>query len=219
MMTFRSGRSLGRFDMMLLGLSALLAVAYLGDGFGLALPYPGNVILKASGIVLLGGLALRRGYWLLALGLFFGSAGDAFLALEPQQTAYGIAAFGIGHLIYIALFADRLRKSASRDLPGYIAAGVLAVFGAGMLIALQPHFGELRVAASVYNGIIMLMAILAVISRAPSLAIIGALLFVVSDSVLAWRMFADALPWGGPVVWVTYYLGQAGIALGLSTER
>ena len=85
-----------------------------------------------------------------------------------------------------------------------------------MLIALQPHFGEMRIPASVYNGIIMLMAILAVMSRAHPLAIAGALLFVISDSVLAWRMFADALPWGGPVVWVTYYLAQAGICLGLS---
>ena len=63
------------------------------------------------------------------------------------------------------------------------------------------------------------MAILAVIGRAHPLAIAGALLFVVSDSVLAWRMFADALSWGGPVVWVTYYLGQAGICLGLARER
>jgi len=218
MMTFRQDRGLTGIELGLLALSALLGLAYLGDGFGLTAPYPFNVVLKASGIVLLGVFAAVRGHWLLAAGLLLGSAGDVFLALEPTQTAFGIGAFGLGHIVYILLFADVLRRSASRGLPGYLAAAILAIFGAIMLVALQPHFGELRIPASIYNAIIMLMAILAVLGRAPALAIIGALLFVVSDSVLAWRMFADALPWGGPVVWVTYYLGQAGIAVGLSSR-
>ena len=34
--------------------SAVLGFAYLFDGFGLALPYPADVVLKASGIILLG---------------------------------------------------------------------------------------------------------------------------------------------------------------------
>ena len=199
--------------------SAVLGFLYLFDGFGLALPYPADVVLKASGIILLGVLALMRGYRWLAAGLFLGSAGDAFLALQPTQTALGIASFGLGHLVYIGLFAAIIRQRSITGGYGFLAAAGLAVFGAIMLIALQPHFGELRIAASIYNGIIMLMAILAVMSRAHPLAIAGALLFVVSDSVLAWRMFADALPWGGPVVWVTYYLGQAGIGLGLARGR
>lgn len=215
MLTFRTDKNLTGLQTGLLVLSAVLATAYLGETFGYSAPYPFSVALKASGIVLLGVIALLGRHWLLALGLFFGAAGDAFLALDPVQTAFGIGAFGIGHIIYIALFAGELRRAQSRGLPGYIPAGILAVFGAVMLIALQPHFGELRIPASIYNGIIMLMAILAVMSRAHPLAIAGALLFVVSDSVLAWRMFADALAWGGPVVWVTYYLAQLGICLGL----
>lgn len=199
--------------------SAVLGFLYLFDGFGLALPYPADVVLKASGIILLGVLAMMRGYRWLAAGLFLGSAGDAFLALQPQQTALGILSFGLGHIVYIGLFAMVLRQRSLVGGYGFLAAAGLAVFGAIMLTALQPHFGELRIAASIYNAIIMLMAILAVIGRAHPLAIAGALLFVVSDSVLAWRMFADALPWGGPVVWVTYYLGQAGICLGLARER
>lgn len=199
--------------------SAVLGFLYLFDGFGLALPYPADVVLKTSGIILLGVLAMMRGYRWLAAGLFLGSAGDAFLALQPQQTALGILSFGLGHIVYIGLFAMILRHKSLVGGKGFLAAGALIVFGAIMLIALQPHFGELRIAASIYNGIIMAMAILAVMSRAHPLAIAGALLFVVSDSVLAWRMFAGALDWAGPVVWATYYLGQAGICLGLARER
>jgi hypothetical protein len=60
------------------------------------------------------------------------------------------------------------------------------------------------------------MVALALIGRAPKLAVIGALLFLISDAVLAWRMFAGMLDWAGPVVWVCYFGGQACIALGLS---
>lgn len=212
--------------------SILLGALYFLDGFEIGLPYPADVVLKASGIVLLGALAWMRGYRWLAAGLLLGSAGDAFLALQPTgdsieailrsealQQGLGIVSFGLGHIVYIGLFAAILRQRSLVGGYGFLAAGGLAVFGAIMLIALQPHFGELRVAASIYNGIIMAMAILAVMSRAHPLAIAGALLFVVSDSVLAWRMFAGALDWAGPVVWATYYLGQAGICLGLARER
>lgn len=197
----------------------VLGLAYLLDDFGLGAPYPLNVIIKAGGVVLLGLYALKQGRIWLGAGLLFGSAGDAFLALQPTQQALGILAFGIGHLIYIGLFADQLRRKGNRGLPGYLAAGLLAVFGAVMLMALQPYFGDLRIAASIYNGIILVMVALALIGRAPPLATIGALLFLVSDSVLAWRMFAGMLEWAGPVVWVCYFGGQACIALGLSQKE
>jgi uncharacterized membrane protein YhhN len=208
-----------RASKMLLMAALVLGLAYLLDDFGLGAPYPLNVIIKAGGVVLLGAYALKQGRVWLGLGLLAGSAGDAFLALQPTQQALGILAFGIGHLIYIGLFADQLRRKGNRGLPGYLATLVLIVFGAVMLIALQPHFGDLRIAASVYNGIILVMAALALIGRAPPLATLGALLFVVSDSVLAWRMFAGMLDWAGPVVWVCYFGGQALIALGLSARE
>lgn len=204
---------------LLLAASLVLGLIYLFDDFGIGTPYPLNVIIKAGGIALLGVYALRLGHIWLGAGLLAGSAGDAFLALEPTQQALGILAFGIGHIIYIGLFAGELRRKGNRGLPGYAAAAVLTLFGIVMLVALQPWFGELRIAASIYNAIILVMAALALIGRAPALATIGAILFVISDSVLAWRMFADMLDWAGPVVWVCYFGGQACIALGLSATK
>ncbi|WP_417477691.1 lysoplasmalogenase [Maricaulis sp.] len=205
-----------RVSRLILLAALALGAIYLFDDFGLGAPYPLNVIIKAGGVVLLGVYALRQGRLWLGLGLLAGSAGDVFLALQPTQQALGILAFGIGHIIYIGLFADQLRRKGNRGLPGYLATGVIIVFGAVMLVALQPHFGDLRIAASIYNGIILVMVALALIGRAPKLAVIGALLFLVSDAVLAWRMFAGMLDWAGPVVWVCYFGGQACIALGLS---
>lgn len=206
-------------ERLLLLIAAIFGLAYLVDDFGLAAPYPGNVIIKTTGIALLAVLAVTRKRPLLAVGLAAGACGDALLDLQPPQVTAGIAAFGVGHLIYVALFVGELRREGSRGLPGWIGAGVLACFGVAMLIYLQPHFGELRGPASVYNGIIIVMACLATAGRSPTPAMVGALLFVASDSVLAMRMFAGQLPWAGPLVWLTYFLGQAGIALGLSRPR
>ena len=208
-----------RPSQLILAASALFALIYLFDDFGISAPFPVNVVIKAAGIVLLAIYALRQDHLVLAAGLALGAVGDVFLALDESVLPLGLAAFGLGHLVYIWLFARWRMQAGPRGGMSRIAALAIAAFGLVMLGWLQPYFGELRVAASVYNAIILVMAILAVLGRSPTLALIGALLFVVSDSVLAVRLFADQLEWAGPVVWVTYYLGQAGIALGLARAR
>ena len=152
-----------RVAQIILGLSALFGLAYLFHDFGLAAPYPGNVVIKAAGIILLAAFALQQKHPVLALGLFLGSLGDIFLALEPTQLAAGIGAFGLGHLVYIYLFA-RIRLTHG-DRAGWsrIAALALAAYGVVILSWLQPYFGELQIPASIYNGIIMVMAVLALI--------------------------------------------------------
>jgi uncharacterized membrane protein YhhN len=205
-----------RLVAVLLGLSVVFGALYLFDDFGLGAPYPFNVAIKAAGIVLLAAIALRLSHPVLALGLALGALGDIFLALEPVQLPLGIAAFGLGHLVYIYLFGRIRLEQGSRGSWSRLAALALVAYGIAMLSWLQPYFGDLRVTASIYNGIIIVMAILALIGRAPALALAGALLFVISDSVLAVRLFTGWLGDAGWVVWVTYYLGQAGIALGLA---
>lgn len=205
-----------RIAALLMGLSVLFGTAYLFDDLGLGAPYPLNVAIKAAGIVLLAAIALRLRHPVLALGLAFGALGDIFLALEPVQLPLGIAAFGLGHLVYIYLFARIRLDRGSRGSWSRLAALALVAYGIAMLSWLQPYFGDLRLAASIYNGIIIVMAILALIGRAPALALAGALLFVISDSGLAVRLFTGYLDDAGWVVWITYYFGQAGIALGLA---
>ena len=207
-----------RVAAIILAASAVFGLIYLFDDFGIGAPYPLDVAIKSAGIHLLAAFALRRGAPVLALGLFLGAWGDIFLALQPTQIAAGIGAFGLGHLVYIGLFARIRMSRGGRGGWSRVGALAIAAFGIVMLSWLQPYFGDMQLPASIYNGIILVMAVLAILGRAPLLAMIGAILFVISDSVLAARMFAGMLDWAGPVVWITYYLGQAGIAVGLSQE-
>jgi len=200
---------------ILLVASAVFGLAYLLPGIGFEIVFPIDVIVKAAGIVLLAAVAARNGAWLLAFALLASSVGDIMLAWQPRQMALGIAAFGIAHLAYIAIFAGIWRREGGRRLAGYGLAAAIAVYGVAMLVWLQPGMGELAVPATIYNGIILVMAICAAAARAPVLALAGALLFVVSDSFIGAREFRDAFLWCGPVIWVTYYAAQLFLTLGL----
>jgi uncharacterized membrane protein YhhN len=46
-------------------------------------------------------------------------------------------------------------------------------------------------------------------------AIIGAALFVASDSVLGWRQFVADARWMPVTIMITYHLGQAGLVASL----
>jgi uncharacterized membrane protein YhhN len=205
---------------VLLGAAALLALLYLLTGYGLPVDYPASVALKASGILLLAVYASRRQAYLLAMALAASAIGDAMLALEPARMTLGIIAFGTAHLLYGWIFLRNLRTRGGRGLAGYVLAALLAIFGVVILAWLQPGMGELRIPATAYNAIILVMAILAVLSRAAWLAVIGALLFVLSDSLIALDLFRDYDPaWRGPAVWITYVTAQFCLTLGLVRER
>ena len=210
----------GRSGVILLSLSAVLAFAYLMVGNGLPIEYPGTVALKASGILLLAVYAARKNAYLLALALAVSAIGDAMLALEPARMTLGIISFGLAHILYGWIFLRVLRARGMRGPVGYVLAALLAVLGTIMLLWLQPSMGELRVPATIYNGVILVMAIIACLSQARWLAVIGALLFVASDSLIALGLFQNYDPaWRGPTVWISYVAAQFCLTLGLLEER
>lgn len=207
-----------RFDRPLLATSLLA-----GIGFWAALPwapYPGDALLKWLAVVAAAGLAYSRGAQLTALGLAFGSLGDVALAVDPQALLlYGMAAFALGHVVYIAAWLpDRVPwRDVSTGRRGMLLAAVL--LAVAMLAVLRPFIpGPLF--APVVGYMLLLVAMtgagLAAKRASPMLAT-GAVLFLLSDAVLAVRLFM--LPtaqgaWLDLVVWPLYYGGQLLIAIG-----
>lgn len=193
-----------------------------GIGYPLAwnagLPEAGLILLKGIGVGLLALLAATRAQtrdaWLLAAVMAFGALGDVLLEVRFEA---GVAAFAVGHLAAICLYARNRRRSPS---PSQIAlAAVLLLFGATMPFLLlgsdNPQFGGL----TLYSLLLTLMASMAWLSRFPRYRTgLGALLFVLSDTLIAARMgpLADRI-WVGYAVWLTYYAGQLLIFLGVSS--
>ncbi len=210
---------------LLLALSAILAVAYGAFGSSLyagAPPYVVGTIFKASGIIILGVIALIARSRLLAAGLFFGALGDALLAWREETFLFGALAFLIGHLFYIALF---LRTgigvgAALKSPPRLIGAVVLIAACIGMTYLLVPRDNAMFVPLSVYTGVLTLMALTSFTLPATRwLVMAGAVLFFISDGFVAWNMFHhDPDPtlayWRSFAGWMTYWAGQAAICWG-----
>lgn len=180
-------------------------------------------LVKVSGIVLLAFYAAFRKAFVLALALLLSACGDFALALSPPAMEAGIGFFGAAHLVYFAIFAGFILKDGGRK-DGLLLAGALAAFGMAMFVWLRPGMGELLLPASAYLVIIVLMAIAAGLVRGPRLIIAGALLFLVSDSLIAARLFRetlafDGLDWGGVAVWITYFAAQFCLAVGIVRRR
>ncbi len=209
----------------LLALSLLLALAYgaLGPGWRETGVAPELLAaLKASGIVVLGLIALLAHSRLLAAGLFFGAAGDALLALSESTFLYGALAFLVGHLFYIALFlrAGLGVGPALREPPRALAALALVIAAVAMTAMIVPGDSPLFLPLTTYTTVLTLMTLTSFSLPAERwLVMVGAVLFFVSDGFVAAHLFHGAHPlvasfWFGFAGWMLYWAGQAALCIG-----
>jgi uncharacterized membrane protein YhhN len=191
---------------------ALIAFSHLANEW-VKLEQPWGPTWKAAGIVVLGLYALSRHARLAGCGLLFSSAGDVLLELDGLFV-FGMAAFGIAHICYAAAFMNLIRRDGPNIAAWPLAMGVLGI-SIVLGVWLAPGMGALTVPALVYQLIISMMVMLALMSKAPMLARIGAVLFMLSDTLIAVGMFKDVeVPVGS--VWVTYAAAQIMLAWGLT---
>jgi len=165
---------------------------------------------KAVPIALLAGLVaaepapVGQAYrWLVFAGLLCSLGGDVWL-LFPRGFVAGLFNFLVAHLLYIAAFAPGGPWNAS-------AWALLAPFALVSLATLRylwPHLGRKRAPVAVYVSVIAVMG-----WRAAVRALAGALLFMLSDGLLATDRFARRLRAAEPAVMTTYYAAQTLIAL------
>lgn len=191
-------------------IAAIAAMSHLANEW-VRMEDPGGLVWKAAGIVLLGIFALLKRSWIAGLGLLFCALGDVLLELV---FVYGMAAFAIGHLFYIAAFVEwgRVLGLNKRDIP---VAIIVVIISAGLLVWLFPGMGDLTAPAIAYQFIITTMVCMAFIVKAPVLARLGAVLFMLSDTLIAAGRFANVdVPPGS--VWITYAGAQILIAWGMS---
>lgn len=155
-----------------------------------------------------------RYFWLVIAGLAFSAVGDVLLMLPRDRFVAGLASFLIAHLLYIAAFSTPA---------GVFAAPLLALpfFGAAavLLLILLPRSGALAIPVTVYGLAIATMGWQAATrwwsldDPASLCALLGAVLFMLSDSVLALNRFYRRFAVAEAFLLSTYFAGQTLIAL------
>lgn len=178
---------------------------------GLLYPMIQSLALKGAAVGLLAAAAASaarsRDGWLLAAVLGFGALGDVLLELSFPA---GIGAFACGHVAAIALY---LRNRARR---GLVLPVLLLAGGAVLPALLLPSGHPMIVPFTAYSLLLTGMAAAAWASGFSRIVPLGALLFVISDGLIAARFgpLADAA-WTGPAIWFLYYTGQLLVFLGV----
>jgi uncharacterized membrane protein YhhN len=187
-------------------------------------PYTLSFAVKAVpvALLLLFTLIVKRGAvrGLLASGLLFSLAGDVLLDLDRSRFfIFGLACFLLAHVFYTVLFLRDLRFRRNA-LP--LIAGVLiyASLLAWLLRGMDP---ERIVPVMVYLGVISLMTVSAALYSAgrswkgSDLVVIGAGIFMLSDSVIAVNQFLQPIPYSLmislPLYWIAQFLIVRGIQI------
>jgi len=201
-------------------------------------PFPGSIALKALSMAPLAVLTFRvlgsaerrpdgagwlrgRDHLILTAALAFSCLGDILLALGPRRHfIHALRAFLFAHLAYILLFT-RAWPRPLRPSGGQVVLTVLVLVYSVLLSSwLSSGLGAQAVPVLIYSGAITVMTvstILAGFSR--PFVWIGAMLFMISDSLIAAGRFRTPVPLAVYLIWPTYYLGQYGIAIGFLREK
>ncbi len=161
-------------------------------------------------IVWVAGSTRSRYRDLMLAGLVLSVVGDVFLAQDQTFFLQGLVYFLCAHLAYVAAsFASGVRSRLIL-LPIFVAWGAL-VFG-----YLCAHLGEMFVPVVVYMLVICTMMWRAAcawgVGRWGNWTTVGALLFGVSDSLLALDLFHGHFRGAAALVMLTYWGGQALLA-------
>lgn len=154
-----------------------------------------------------------RAWFVVALALSL--AGDVFLLGAGRWFLAGLAAFLAAHLAYIGGFAVAGRERWWTLVPAVVVITTLsATAGRRIVTCASRQDAALRGPVMAYLAVISAMVLVASVTGT-WLAIVGAFLFLASDTVLGWREFVDRRPWMPVTVMVTYHLAQGSLVLSL----
>jgi uncharacterized membrane protein YhhN len=173
-------------------------------------------------------IGLMAHYWVMSparsrlflVALFFCWLGDVFLIFQSTDPLFfigGLASFLVGHIVYIFCYRQLQIIPSSKELLGSQKvrfAFPIILAGTGLVTILYPLLGALRIPVMIYALAITLMALTALFrygrtnSTSFLLIFIGAVLFMVSDSLLAINKFHHAFSAAGALVMLTYSVAQ-----------
>jgi len=170
-------------------------------------------------------LPLLAGYYLSAapeadplvlIALFFGFLGDLFLLRQKRRRMFlaGLAAFLAGHVVYTLYFAGTIVYYRLVSPWFFLALLFYLAGSAGILWLLKGNPRSIRGPVIGYLCVISLLNFTVLgrlwsYSGAPFwLPLAGTLLFMASDSLIAYRNFHRRLSWISRAVSLTYLLAQ-----------
>jgi uncharacterized membrane protein YhhN len=178
-------------------------------------------------------MPLLTGYFLLSVSpgsvlkkyitaaLVFSWAGDVLLMFEGKESVFfllGLSSFLIAHIFYI-LFYHQVRVKENIKNRWWLLI-IVAVYYAALISLLYPYLADMKIPVPVYGIVISFMLLLALHmlfirqKTAGRWMTAGAVLFILSDSILAINKFYQPFSQAGFLIMLTYGLAQLFIITG-----
>ncbi len=151
----------------------------------------------------------------LSIALAFSALGDLLLALPLTQSfVFGLSAFLVAQLVYA--FGFLARKVVALERQHYRRLIFVALVCVCMATLILPNTGGLILPVAIYLLAIASMAVAAALFAQRSAAVFsGALLFVLSDGLIAINKFIIPFVGSDFAIMATYYSAQALITYGV----
>lgn len=179
-----------------------------------------RLLTKPVPVLILLGWVWTQGHgparrWI-ALGLGLSIGGDILLEVGEHTFLPGLVSFLLGHVAFIAGYLSQER----RLMP--LRAVLPYTYGAAVFAWLQGGLGPMKGPVLAYVLVICTMlwrAASLVGTPVGLLALAGAVSFAFSDTLIAVNRFHTPLWWARPVIILTYWAGQTGIAASVVLRR
>lgn len=167
--------------------------------------------------------------FLFVMALVFCWLGDVLLLFQGElYFMLGLAAFLIGHLLYILCYRHFRWAEKANELLGpqkvrFSFPIVLA--GTGLVVILYPSLGDLKIPVLIYALVLTVMALNALFrynrttTKSFLFVFMGAVLFMLSDSLLAINKFYASFSSAGALIMMTYCVAQFLIVEGISLHE
>ena len=156
--------------------------------------------------------------YLVIVALFFSWVGDVLLIYKIDNRFFlpGLLSFLVTQIIYVYIFY-RSSEGFKPKIFTYSTGFLIIVYGVLLNYMMWSTLGEMQIPVAVYTAVILSMGIAALFRKAigSSYVLIGAMLFIASDSLLAVNKFYEPIYAAGFWVMSTYILAQFLIVSGM----
>jgi len=149
-------------------------------------------------------------------GLGFSLIGDVYLMLPTNKFIQGLAAFFIAHIFYIVAFSSGFGPFL--DFEYLIPVAIYAII---FLWVLLPKTGKMKLPVIIYTFVLMIFMWQAtgmyyyMAQTSAFYVFIGAIFFVISDTILAYAKFITNFRLSSMFIHSTYWGAQILIALSI----
>jgi uncharacterized membrane protein YhhN len=153
--------------------------------------------------------------WIIT-ALIFSWIGDVLLQIKNGGYLYfllGLISFLLTHILYAIVFFETTGEFIFLKTKRLLLL-VIIIYGALIIYTIMPGLGKLQIPVTIY-GIIITGMVVAALSRygkvnetSYMLVFLGAVLFLISDSLIAMNKFKQSFPEASVLIMCTYLAGQ-----------